>query len=146
MIFLKSIQTQDTFLLRQQILRPQQTPAEMGYLNDDHHDTAHFGAFLNEELIGVVTLLPEDRNGNIQRNIWRLRGMAILPQHQKKGYGKILVTECLKWAKKHNGKSIWCNARTHACDFYAQFGFKKEGSEFLIPYGGPHFVMECELK
>ena len=134
------ISAKDTYQLRWRVLRPHQNISEMAYPFDDHPKAFHGGALNNQNIIGIVSLYPMDMDDSESFAHWRLRGMAVLPEHQGAGIGRQLVLNCLEYAKNNGAQSIWCNARTKALDFYLRLGFKREGDEFDISGIGPHYV------
>jgi len=90
-----------------------------------------FGAFDNEELIGVVTLLQEDRVKIRHRaNIF---AMYVTPKKQGLGVGKALLTEAINKAKdidtieKINLGVTASNQK--AKQLYHKLGFKTYGIE-----------------
>jgi hypothetical protein len=54
MIIVKNIEGSETYVLRQKILRPNQTLADCKYPSDYETDTFHLGAFINDELISIA--------------------------------------------------------------------------------------------
>ena len=131
--------------LRQAILRPHQTIEECVFPGDDGPDAAHFGAFVDGQIVSIGSIFPESPEGQAIPNAWRLRGMATLPDVRGEGYGAGILTACIAHAREHGGQLIWCNARTPAIGFYRKFGFVTVGEEFELPGIGPHYVMESHL-
>jgi len=90
-----------------------------------------FGAFEKEELIGVVTLLQEDRV-KIQHRA-NIFAMYVTPKKQGFGIGKALLTEAINKAKdieaieKINLGVIASNQK--AKQLYQKLGFKTFGLE-----------------
>ena len=143
---LRIIKPEQTAALRQSLLRPHQSIEEMQYPNDKIQGATHFGAFLDEQLVGIVSIYPETQSGEIgQKRVWRLRGMATTESVRGKGYGKELVNAAMKYAAEQGGETMWCNARVTACGFYLKFGFQQEAKEFHIPGIGPHYIMSIPL-
>ena len=142
---IRRIASHETIPLRHKILRPNMTPAECVYPGDDDTSSYHFGAFDNDALIGIVSLMPEKSPHSDTSSSYRLRGMAVEPHLQGKGIGKQIVECVLKTLRDDGIKLIWCNARTHAIPFYERCAFKVVGEEFDIPHIGPHFVAQIEL-
>jgi ribosomal protein S18 acetylase RimI-like enzyme len=113
----------------------------IGFAGDDDVSTEHWGAFVNATLIAVASLYQEPMPESADSNAWRLRGMAVSPAFQGKGYGRQLLDRCLQSVADHGGSVLWCNARRPAVGFYRRAGFEIVGSEFMIPGIGPHYVM-----
>jgi GNAT superfamily N-acetyltransferase len=141
MIYIKTIQAEDTYLIRQAILRKGK-PLESCIFHGDHSpNTFHFGLYLDEELIGVLSVFTNHNTQFSQLNQLQLRGMAILENHQKKGYGKKLIQHIENYFVLNTETLLWFNARVNAVAFYEKLGYSKSGEVFVIDDIGPHFVM-----
>lgn len=142
----KPIRAEQTFPLRQKVLRPQQNLNEMLYPLDKVTGSFHMGAFAEGEIVGIASVYPESQSGDLHQGDWRLRGMAVSPSLQGQGVGKALIKECLDYTKSQAGRMVWCNARTSAIGFYVSLGFNKVGEEFEIEGIGPHYVAKYLLR
>lgn len=143
-IIVRRVTANDVYPLRHRVLRPHQTLAECVWAQDTDPDTAHFAAYINDQIIGVASIAISPRENDPQ-NTWRLRGMATVPELQSKGVGGKVLLACLEHAKKCGGVLMWCNARTGALTFYRRHGFETVGDEFDIKGIGPHYVMVRSL-
>lgn len=143
---IRRIAAAETRALRQAILRPHQRVDELVYPGDDSPDVAHFGAFLDGNLIGIVSAYREPPHGEENTGAWRLRGMAVVPQMHRKGIGSLLLRASIDYVKQRGGTMIWFNARTPAILFYQAHGFQVRGEEFILPGAGPHYFMWSEIK
>lgn len=137
----RKISAAETRPLRHKILRPQATPEQLVYPNDEEARAAHFGGFDNGELVAVISIAPGKMPGNDNPHSWRLRGVATDPKAQRKGFGRALLEACLEHARSYGGEILWCNGRTTAWNFYEALGFEKYGEEFIESTTGPHYVM-----
>jgi predicted GNAT family N-acyltransferase len=137
---LRPITAAETRPLRQRVLRPHQALAELVYPGDDAPDTVHLGAFADDTLVGIATLLHQHEPGE-----WRLRGMATAPEVRGRGQGVLLLEACLAHARAHGGTRFWCHARTPVVGFYQRHGLACEGSGFDVPGIGPHILMSRRL-
>lgn len=123
----------------------------MAYAGDDAPGTLHLGLrdpsveASHPGPVGIVSLYQEPiapKAGlNHQPGDWRLRGMAVAPAHQGKGYGKRLVAAGLDAVRAAGATRVWCNARKTAVGFYQRQGFAAAGDPFDLPGIGEHFVM-----
>jgi GNAT superfamily N-acetyltransferase len=134
----REIPIADTRPLRQQILRPHQTAAELA----EHEPATAFavGAFLQGRLISVGFVAPEGGAG-----AWRVRGMATAAEARGRGAGTAVLDALVTHARENRATRIWCNARTPARSFYERAGFVTASDEFEVPQIGPHFVMERNI-
>jgi GNAT superfamily N-acetyltransferase len=139
-VTIRSIPVEATRPIRQQVLRPGQPVDTTRYPSDQLPDAWHAGAFLGEELIGIASIYREPPPGSREPGAWRLRGMAVLPEQQGKGYGKALVRACLEHLRGQGGTSLWCNGRVSAQRFYEGLGFVPQGDSFDLPFSGPHYL------
>jgi ribosomal protein S18 acetylase RimI-like enzyme len=67
--------------------------------------------------------------------------MAVLEQHQKKGFGEALLKYCENQIRSNNVKIIWFNARETAIGFYEKAAYQKIGTGFEIADIGTHYVL-----
>lgn len=139
----RPISAADTRALRRRVLRPHQAPEACVYPADDDASTGHLGVFVDGRLVGVASIFEESRPGEVGG--WRIRGMAVAPEHRGRGLGAALLEACLDHARGRGGGEVWCNARTSAARFYGHLGFEPEGEEFELPGIGPHYLMRHRL-
>ena len=145
MLQIRRIPSSDTHALRQAVLRPHQTLAEMTYDGDALPGSGHFGLFDGDRHLGIASVAPEPQPGEAGEGQWRVRGMAVLPAAQGTGGGRLLLTACVDHARSEGGQIVWCNARSSACGFYERNGFHSVGDPFDLPGIGEHFVMVRHL-
>ena len=81
----------------------------------------------------------------MNRNQWRIRGMAVDEAFRGQRVGIKLVDQVILDLKSKKAESVWCNARVSALGFYEKMGFKKEGELFEITGIGPHFIARLVL-
>jgi GNAT superfamily N-acetyltransferase len=147
----REITAAQTLPLRSMVLRPNRPVETAIFSGDNDPDTLHLGAFDDDRLVGIASLyrapLPSTINGpdgftdETGAVTWQLRGMAVEPAAQGRGYGRVLLNACINHVAEHGGVLLWCNARKEAVEFYVAAGFEVSGNEFVIPDVGPHFVM-----
>lgn len=142
---IRPIAASQTHALRQRVLRPHQSLAEMDYPGDADATTVHFGAFDGDALVGVVSLYVAPLPNDASEGDWQFRGMAVDEGRQGAGVGRLLLNACLDHARSHGGRRLWCNARVTAGDFYRRFGFEERGEIFDMIAIGPHVVMSRSL-
>jgi len=141
MNIIKKITAENTYEVRNAILRPNQ-PIESCYFQGDHlPSTHHFGYFNDENVVGIISAFENTNpNWSIQRQL-QIRGMAVLETFQKKGIGELLVAHVISFAQQRNLDLIWMNARKNAVPFYEKSGFHIYGTAFEIEGIGTHFLM-----
>jgi predicted NBD/HSP70 family sugar kinase/GNAT superfamily N-acetyltransferase len=131
--------------LRQKVLRPHQSPEECIYEGDEDPGSAHYGAVVDGQVVGIASIYRQREDGTEDPFTWRLRGMATDPSVRGEGYGRALLEAVVEHARREGGMRLWCNARTGVADFYGAAGFVVQGEEFDLPGLGPHKIMEREL-
>jgi predicted GNAT family N-acyltransferase len=142
---IKKISSRDTFLVRQPILREGKPIESCQFDGDDLETTTHFGLFIDKNIIGVLSVF---KNNNVifnTENQFQIRGMAILNNFQRKGFGDELVKHSEGHVKSQFGKLIWFNARESAVPFYEKLGYIKIGEPFSIADIGIHYIMKKEI-
>ena len=138
---IQPIRAEDARLLRKTILRPN-LPLEMiFYPGDDADETLHAGAFLDDILVGVCTVIQEAPTGENDIGVWRMRGVAVNAQKRGQGIGRALMEACLAHAKTHGANYVWANGRTSALPVYAALGFTVQGDEYVTDTGPHYFVL-----
>lgn len=106
-------------------------------------DGLHFGAFVDDVLVGVASMVPLERDG--APGGWRVRGMAVVTDRRRNGIGADLLRAAVDAAWDLDLPEVWCNARTSAAGFYARHGFEVVSETFELPDIGPHVVMRRTL-
>jgi predicted GNAT family N-acyltransferase len=125
--------------LRHRILRPGR-PAETARFDGDlDAGTRHSAAFLGEEPVACLTLMPSEWEG---RPAWQLRGMATDSRQQGRGLGRQLFeSAAIDAGRAEPGRVFWCNARLSAVGFYEKLGWRVVSEPFDVPGVGPHVKM-----
>jgi len=136
-----------TFALRQRVLRPHQSIAEMALPGDDDPSTLHLGAVDEAgEVVGALRLQPAVCPWYPSRpDAWQLRGMATSADLRGHGLGAELIAAAVRHIAVSGGGLLWCNARVPAEAFYARAGFLATDNRWDDPLIGPHVGMLREV-
>jgi GNAT superfamily N-acetyltransferase len=145
MIKIQNISSADTFLVRHPVLRTGKPIESCVFDGDNLPSTKHLGLFIEEKLVGVVSVFKNKNTIFNIENQFQIRGMAVLPEFQKKGFGENLVKHCENYVKSATKTIIWFNARENAVPFYEKLGYNKIGDPFSIADIGIHFLMKKEI-
>lgn len=137
------IQAKQTYKLRLEVLKTCDAYIYR-YKGDFDATTMHFGAFLDNINIGIVTLMENNHDYFSGKQI-QLRGMAITKSAQGKKIGEKLILAFKEESIKRNATVIWCNARDYSVEFYKKQGFKIKGNKFYIENVCDHYVMYFKL-
>mgnify|MGYP002133509811 CR=1 FL=1 len=141
----KKIPFNKTFAVRHPVLRAGKSVETCYFEGDELPTTTHFGLFLEEKLLGVLSVFKNECPIIESKNAYQYRGMAILAPYQNKKYGVLLLDAANTWVAEEQGDLIWFNAREKAIGFYERNGFEKRGSAFEIPSIGVHFLLYKHL-
>lgn len=144
-MLIRFITALETYPLRHALLRPHQALTNVIFDGDEMVDTFHLGIYDAQRLIGIASLYKHRFILSPHSDSWQLRGMAILPEYQGKGYGCSLVQTALQKIANRGGEILWCNAREAAVKFYQSLAFKITSERFDIADIGPHYLMWREV-
>lgn len=120
-LHIEQIRPELTRRLRHEVLYPAEPLHTMA--KEEDNNGLHFGAFYNNQLVGVVSLFQQGAD-------YQFRKFAIDPQMQGKGIGNALLQYIISVAALQGGSRIWCNARLSATGFYSKAGFTFTGTTF----------------
>jgi GNAT superfamily N-acetyltransferase len=120
-LHIEQIRPELTRRLRHEVLYPAEPLYNMG--KEEDNNGLHFGAFYNNQLVGVVSLFQQGAD-------YQFRKFAIDPEMQGKGVGNALLQYIISFATLQGGSRIWCNARLSAIGFYVKAGFTSTGKSF----------------
>jgi GNAT superfamily N-acetyltransferase len=138
---IKQIAALETFPVRHPVLRAEKTIESCHFDGDNLETTTHFGLFDKNNLIGVISIFEAKNNLFVKEKQYQIRGMAVLEQYQKKGFGEMLILNSEKHCIGQNANLIWFNARKEAIGFYEKMRYKVKGLPFQIKGVGEHVVM-----
>ncbi len=141
MIEIKKITAFETIIVRHPVLRPGRPIESCHFDGDDMPTTSHFGLFLENQLAGVISAFKAQNKLFSEENQYQIRGMAVLSEFQKKGFGEALLEYCENEIRLKSGNLIWFNARETAIGFYEKSGYEILGDQFEIPNVGPHYIL-----
>ena len=123
--------------LRNKVLR---IPLGMEFESNDlekEYDQFHFAVegFFSNELYGCLILKE------INKDIVKMRQVAVHPGFQGQGIGLFLVERVERWVKANHYKKIELSARDTAVSFYLKQEYHTTGEPF-VEVGIPHLHME----
>jgi ribosomal protein S18 acetylase RimI-like enzyme len=135
----------ETFSVRYPVLRFGKPIESCHFEGDNLQTTKHFGLFYNNQLSGVISIFETQNSLFEEANPFQIRGMAVLQQFQKKGFGVALLKYCENYIQNNKGSVIWFNARETAIGFYEKASYQKIGDGFEIADIGIHYVLFKKL-
>lgn len=123
--------------VRHAVLRKGRPVGTAHFEGDEEPSARHWVARLDQEVVGVVTVLARPWPDGAEGPAWQLRGMAVRDGLQGTGVGRALVER----VADEVAAPMWCNARVTAEGFYARMGWQAVGERFDIAPIGPHVRM-----
>jgi GNAT superfamily N-acetyltransferase len=141
---IQPIRAEQARQLRRTILRPNLPIETIFYSGDDAGDTLHAGAFVDDELVGISTILQEAPAGKNDIGAWRLRGVAVDARQRGQGIGLALIEACIAHAESHGASYVWASGRTSALPVYTALGFSSQGDEYVTDTG-PHCLLKRSI-
>lgn len=127
-----------TIALRDRVLRHPLglyfTPKQL----EEEKNEFHLSAWQGNELLGCLVLKPVDMY------VVKMRQVAVTPQAQGKGIGKMLVDWSETFAREHLFTTMQLHARDTAVPFYLQLGYETFGDPFT-EVSIPHRSMQKQL-
>jgi len=152
-VHIRPISAAEVRPLRAAILRPHHLAEESVYPLDDHPDSRHFGAFIDDRLVGTATVLHQTAVDEpapmsdlsdppwLGNGAWRLRGMTVVDEHRGSGIGAKLFDAVIDHARSQRGICLWFNARDAAIGFYRRLGCEGVGGPRALPGHGRYLFM-----
>lgn len=145
-IEIRKIPAEDTYEIRQQVLRPGGNPTEVHFEGDEHEESFHLGAFISGRLLGITSFMQNSQPYFHEKSQYQMRGMAVLPEARGKRVGKELLKEGERLLREEKKvELLWFNARESAEGFYLRNLYHTRGDYFDIPKVCTHIVMYKNL-
>ncbi|SRR5690554_4003315 len=141
MIQIKKCTPDDAIDLRHEVLRNDMPRQESVFDGDYDEGALHLGAYINGELVGVVTFHHKVTNNFKVHPVYRLTGLAVLEDFRNRGIGEKLITKGIDRLGKGDSIFIWCFARDFALKFYEKMGFLLKVQQVIIPNIGSHRIV-----
>ena len=144
-MIIKQINKEKTYIVRHPVLRPGKPISSCIMPGDELASTIHLGAFVEDNIVGVCTLMVNNHEALPLTQAIQLRGMAVLDGYKGLGIGKKLLTFGEELVQDRFDV-MWMNARIVAVPFYEKLQYQIIGNVFDIPGIGDHYTMYKKLK
>jgi GNAT superfamily N-acetyltransferase len=138
---IREINASATLTLRKQLLRPHLSAKECIYPGDDDLTSYHLGAFIDNELIGIVSIYQKGLPDLKHQCGFQFRALALVEASRNKGYGLTLLHAVEKFARDKGADYLWANARITAINFYRKASYIIDDNEFIVAGVGPHVII-----
>ncbi len=112
--------------LRERVLRiplglPGLSPEELVH----EPDSVHFVCLGGKRIVGTLLLVTEEPS------VLRMRQVAVLPELQGQGIGKLLIERAEAHAIAHGAQKLIAHARAAVVPFYEHLGYRAVGEPFI---------------
>ncbi len=137
----------DAFLVRHNVfVIEQQVPPELEKDSfDDHPDTVHLVAYINNQPVAAARFRPLPLSSESDQVLTaKVERVAMLKKLRGHGYGGKLMQFLEAEAEKRGVRQLKLNAQLHARPFYDQLGYESYGDIFMDA-GIEHIAMKKEL-
>lgn len=142
MMHVEQIRSEETHTLRHLVLWPHLTSPEACVIDIDlRNDAMHFGVKHNDTIVAIGSFFQMDSPKIEASNPYRLRAMAVHPEHRGKNFGQALIHAACEELKQKKVDILWCDARIKAVSFYHRLGFHALPEVYEVPRIGPHQFM-----
>ena len=71
--------------------------------------------------------------------------LAVHPDHQRRGYGRLLLDELIAQARRERRKAVTLTCREHKIAYYESFGFRNHGIAGSVHGGVAWYDMILDL-
>jgi len=99
-VHIEEVNVEEILPVRQTVLRNGKPREECFFEGDLAEETIHLALYNNEELVAIASILKDTSEKIDTNNQYRLRGMAVVPNQQIKGYGRHLLLYAEDFFKK----------------------------------------------
>lgn len=141
----ESIEAEDCYALRRSVLRDGDPDASVSWPEDSAAGAFHLAVRADGVVIAAASFAPAATPHRPDARAWQLRGMAVEPAQQRRGYGELLLDAALGRLRAAGADVLWANARDSAIGFYARCGMQVVGDGFVAALGLPHHVVVLDL-
>ncbi|MFY4776533.1 GNAT family N-acetyltransferase [Metabacillus sp. RGM 3146] len=145
MFEIKRIDLREAISLRQKVILPGANFEECKYAGDDSKDTMHIGAFSKEQLVGTASFYKEHNSKLKGKNMYRLQGLAIDPEHRNELRGQTLILFGENLLAQNEIDVLWCKTRASNLPYYQHLGFHETGDTYNHKEKGLQVLMVKHL-
>jgi len=138
---IKAIAFDETVSLRHEILRPDLSLSMCCYPGDKDSSTFHFGGFLDDSLVGIVSVYRRSLASIPTGQGYQVRAMAVVEASRGTGLGSQLLKAAENVSFDAGAEYVWANARVSAREFYEKSNYKVVGDPFNIEDVGKHVLI-----
>jgi GNAT superfamily N-acetyltransferase len=105
----------------------------------------HLAVRADDTVVAAASFAPVATPHRPGTRAWQLRGMAVEPTRQRRGYGVALLDAAVSRLRAAGAQVLWASARDSALEFYERFGMQVVGDGYVAALGLPHHVVILDL-
>lgn len=118
--------------LRRRVLRAGLADANVSFDEDARPEAFHLGVFdEGDRLVGIGSFFEEPCPHRPGARAWRLRGMAVEPDVQGQGVGRVLLEAAVRRFRTDGVQVLWAHGRDSALGFYQRHGWVVLGDGYV---------------
>jgi len=140
-IQIKIINSYELHNIRSIVLRNGLEPKMCTFEGDTRINSIHIGAFIENKIVGGVSLIKNNCKINNERECFQLRGLCVYEKYQNCGIGTKILNEVENIITEKNTKYIWMNARESAVKFYLNLDYINSNRTKIIGNIGLHYML-----
>ena len=140
-IQIKIINSYELHNIRSIVLRNGLEPKMCTFEGDTRINSIHIGAFIENKIVGGVSLIKNNCKINNERECFQLRGLCVYEKYQNCGIGTKILNEVENLITEKNTKYIWMNARESAVKFYLNLDYINSNRTKIIGNIGLHYML-----
>ena len=140
-IQIKIINSNELHDIRSKVLRNGLDPKMCTFEGDTRINSIHVGAFIENKIVGGVSLIKNNCKINNERECFQLRGLCVYDMYQNSGIGTKIISKIENIISKKKSKYIWMNARQSAVKFYLNLGYINSNKTKIIGNIGLHYML-----
>ncbi len=140
-IQIKIINSYELHNIRSIVLRNGLEPNMCTFEGDTRINSIHIGAFIENKIVGGVSLIKNNCKINNERECFQLRGLCVYEKYQNCGIGTKILNKVENIITEKNTKYIWMNARESAVKFYLNLDYINSNRTKIIGNIGLHYML-----
>ena len=140
-IQIKIINSYELHNIRSIVLRNGLEPKMCTFEGDTRINSIHVGAFIENKIVGGVSLIKNNCKINNERECFQLRGLCVYEKYQNCGIGTKILNKVENIITEKNTKYIWMNARESAVKFYLNLDYINSNRTKIIGNIGLHYML-----
>jgi GNAT superfamily N-acetyltransferase len=141
----EDVEVVECYALRRAVLREGDANAVVSWPEDALPGAIHLAVREDGTVVAAASFAPVATPHRPGSTAWQLRGMAVEPTLQRRGYGVALLDVAVDRLRAAGAQVLWASARDSALGFYERYGMHVVGDGYAAALGLPHHVVVLDL-